>query len=149
MGGLMSVTGEIGGQPLRAGIPVSDLAAGLYLAIGVLVALHDRERTGQGRWVQTSLLEAMVAMMDFQATRWTIDGVVPSSEGNHHPTLVPMGCFATADGYVNIAAPGGRMLDGFFAVAGCAAWRRSRDSRHLKDVRRIANCSTRRSLSGS
>ena len=86
MGGLMSVTGLPGSGPVRAGIPVSDLAAGLYLAIGVLVALHDRDRTGSGRWVQTSLLESMIAMMDFQAARWTIDGEVPAQEGNHHPT---------------------------------------------------------------
>jgi formyl-CoA transferase len=110
MGGLMSVTGLPGGGPVRAGIPVSDLAAGLYLAVGVLVALHDRSRTGTGRWVQTSLLESMIAMMDFQAARWTIDHQVPAQAGNHHPTSVPMGCFATADGYVNIAGAGGRLL---------------------------------------
>ena len=95
---------------------MSDLAAGLYLAIGVLVALHDRERTGTGRWVQTSLLESMIAMMDFQAARWTIDGEVPGQAGNHHPTIVPMGCFATADGHVNIGAAGGRLLRQFAAV---------------------------------
>ncbi|HUL28056.1 MAG TPA: CaiB/BaiF CoA-transferase family protein [Streptosporangiaceae bacterium] len=110
MGGLMSVTGLPGTGPVRAGIPVSDLAAGLYLAIGVLVALHDRGRTGTGRWVQTSLLESMIAMMDFQAARWTIDKEVPAQAGNHHPVSVPMGCFASADGYVNIAGAGGRLL---------------------------------------
>ena len=110
MGGLMSVTGLPGTEPTRAGIPVSDLAAGLYLAVGVLVALHDRDRTGSGRWVQTSLLESMIAMMDFQAARWTIDHEVPAQAGNHHPMGVPMGCFAAADGYVNIAGASGRML---------------------------------------
>jgi crotonobetainyl-CoA:carnitine CoA-transferase CaiB-like acyl-CoA transferase len=110
MGGLMSVTGLPGTEPTRVGIPVSDLAAGLYLAIGVLVALHDRSRTGVGRWVQTSLLESMIAMMDFQAARWTIDHEVPAQAGNHHPTGVPMGCFASADGYVNIAGASGRLL---------------------------------------
>ena len=110
MGGLMSVTGLPGTEPTRAGIPVSDLAAGLYLALGVLVALHDRDRTGTGRWVQTSLLESMIAMMDFQAARWTVDHEVPAQAGNHHPTGVPMGCFAAADGYVNIAGASGRML---------------------------------------
>ncbi len=118
MGGLMSVTGLPGTEPTRAGIPVADLAAGLHLAIGVLVALHDRDRTGTGRWVQTSLLESMIAMMDFQAVRWTIDRHVPGQAGNHHPTNVPMGCFATADGYVNIGAAGGRLLDAFAAVIG-------------------------------
>jgi crotonobetainyl-CoA:carnitine CoA-transferase CaiB-like acyl-CoA transferase len=100
------------------GIPVADLAAGLYLAIGVLVALHERERTGSGRWVRTSLLEAMIAMMDFQAARFTIDGVVPVQEGNHHPTQIPMGCFRTADGYVNIAGPAGRLWRRFCDVIG-------------------------------
>jgi len=117
MGGLMSVTG-LGGEPTRAGIPVSDLAAGLYLAIGVLVALHDRDRTGTGRWVQTSLLESMIAMMDFQAARWTLGHEVPSPAGNHHPTNVPMGCFATADGYVNIGAADGRLLRSLSDVIG-------------------------------
>ena len=118
MGGLMSVTGLPGSEPTRAGIPVSDLAAGLYLAIGVLVALHDRERTGTGRWVQTSLLESMIAMMDFQAARWTIDQEVPAQAGNHHPMSVPMGCFASADGYLNIGAAGGRLLHNLCQVIG-------------------------------
>ncbi|HEY7815469.1 MAG TPA: CoA transferase, partial [Nakamurella sp.] len=118
MGGLMSVTGLPGTEPTRAGIPVSDLAAGLYLAIGVLVALHDRDRTGAGRWVQTSLLESMIAMMDFQATRWTIDRDIPGQAGNHHPMNVPMGCFATADGYLNVGAAGGRLLRAFATAIG-------------------------------
>ena len=118
MGGLMSVTGLPGTEPTRVGIPVADLSAGLYLAVGILVALHDRNRTGRGRWVQTSLLESMIAMMDLQATRWTIDGTVPAPEGNHHPTLVPMGCFRSADGYVNIAGPSGRLLRRFCDAIG-------------------------------
>jgi crotonobetainyl-CoA:carnitine CoA-transferase CaiB-like acyl-CoA transferase len=118
MGGLMSVTGLPGTGPTRAGIPVADLAAGLYLAIGVLVALHERDRTGTGRWVQTSLLESMIAMMDFQAARWTIGRQVPGQAGNHHPVSVPMGCFATADGYVNIGAASGRLLRAFCSVIG-------------------------------
>jgi crotonobetainyl-CoA:carnitine CoA-transferase CaiB-like acyl-CoA transferase len=118
MGGLMSVTGLPGSEPTRAGIPVSDLAAGLYLAIGVLVALHERDRTGSGRWVQTSLLESMIAMMDFQAARWTVDKEVPEPAGNHHPTNVPMGCFATADGYVNIGGADGRLLANLCEVVG-------------------------------
>ena len=118
MGGLMSVTGLPGGGPVRAGIPVADLSAGLYLATGVLVALHDRDRTGMGRWVQTSLLESMIAMMDFQAARWTVNNEIPPQEGNHHPVSVPMGCFASADGYVNIGAAGGRLLDSLCRVIG-------------------------------
>jgi crotonobetainyl-CoA:carnitine CoA-transferase CaiB-like acyl-CoA transferase len=118
MGGLMSVTGLPGTEPTRVGIPVSDLSAGLYLAIGVLAALHDRARTGEGRWVRTSLLESMIAMMDFQAARWTVEGTVPAQEGNHHPTYLPMGCFRSADGWVNVAGPWGRLLRAFCAVIG-------------------------------
>ncbi len=118
MGGLMSVTGLPGTEPTRVGIPVADLSAGLYLAIGVLVALHERERTGVGRWVQTSLLESMIAMMDLQAARWTMEGVVAAQEGNHHPTMVPMGCFRSADGYVNIAGAFGRILHRFCDAVG-------------------------------
>jgi crotonobetainyl-CoA:carnitine CoA-transferase CaiB-like acyl-CoA transferase len=118
MGGLMSVTGMPGTEPTRVGIPVSDLSAGLYLAVGILVALHERARTGEGRWVQTSLLESMIAMMDLQAARWTIDGVVPEQEGNHHPQFLPMGCFRTADSYVNVAGPSGRLLRNFCKVIG-------------------------------
>jgi crotonobetainyl-CoA:carnitine CoA-transferase CaiB-like acyl-CoA transferase len=137
MGGLMSVTGPPGGEPTRAGIPVADLAAGLYLAVGVLAALHDRERTGRGRWVQTSLLEAMIAMMDLQAARWTIDGEVPETAGNHHPTLVPMGCFATADGHVNIGASGGRLLRRFCDVVGLPGL--TSDPRFASGASRSAN----------
>jgi len=118
LGGLMSITGHPGQGPLRVGVPISDLASGLYLAVGILAALHERERSGEGQWVRTSLLEAMIAMLDFQATRWTIDNEVPPQEGNDHPTMIPMGCFATSDGYVNIAAFGGRLWNRFCEVVG-------------------------------
>jgi crotonobetainyl-CoA:carnitine CoA-transferase CaiB-like acyl-CoA transferase len=118
MSGLMSVTGLPGQGPVRAGIPISDLSAGMQLAIGILVALHGRERTGEGCWVQTSLLESMVSTMDFQAARWTIDGEVPGQEGNHHPTMMPMGCFETADGHVNVAGPSGRLWTRFCDAIG-------------------------------
>jgi len=109
MGGLMSVTGAPDGEPVRAGYAVTDLAAGLHAAVGILVALHDRDRSGEGAWVRTSLLEAAIGLLDFQAARYTVEGVVPPRVGNHHPTLVPMGTFATADGHVNIAAIDGRI----------------------------------------
>jgi crotonobetainyl-CoA:carnitine CoA-transferase CaiB-like acyl-CoA transferase len=109
MGGLMSVTGLPGQGPVRAGIPVADLTAGLYCSIGILVALLEREQTGKGRWVHTSLLEAMVAMMDFQATRWTMKHEVPQQAGNDHPTTTPTGLFRTSDGIINIAAGGTEM----------------------------------------
>jgi crotonobetainyl-CoA:carnitine CoA-transferase CaiB-like acyl-CoA transferase len=137
MGGLMSVTGPPGSGPVRAGIPVADLAAGLYLAVGVLVALHDRARTGRGRWVQTSLLEAMIAMMDFQAARWTVDHDVPGQAGNHHPTGVPTGCFATADGHINVAGPSGRLLHSLCDVLGLAGL--PDDPRFDTAARRSAN----------
>jgi crotonobetainyl-CoA:carnitine CoA-transferase CaiB-like acyl-CoA transferase len=137
MGGLMSVTGLAGTEPTRAGIPVSDLAAGLYLAIGVLVALHDRDRTGTGCWVQTSLLESMIAMMDFQAARWTVDQEIPAPAGNHHPTSVPMGCFASADGYVNVAGAGGRLLDSLCEAIGLPGV--PRDPRFDSAAKRSAN----------
>ena len=106
MGGLMSITGLPGQGPVRAGIPLADLSAGLYAAIGILVALLEREVSGEGQWVQTSLLQAQIAMLDFQAARWLIDGEVPLQAGNNHPTSIPTGVFETADGHINIAASG-------------------------------------------
>ncbi len=106
MGGLMSITGLPGQGPVRVGIPVADLTAGLYLAQGILVALLERETSGRGQWVHTSLLQAMVTMLDFQAARWLIDGEIPPQAGNDHPTGIPTGVFTTADGHINIAASG-------------------------------------------
>ena len=110
MGGLMSITGLPGQGPVRVGIPVADLTAGLYLAQGILVALLERERSGRGQWVHTSLLQAMVTMLDFQAARWLIDGAIPPQAGNDHPTGIPTGVFTTADGHINIAASGQTMF---------------------------------------
>jgi crotonobetainyl-CoA:carnitine CoA-transferase CaiB-like acyl-CoA transferase len=118
MGGLMSVTGLPGQGPVRVGIPVADLTAGLYLAQGILVALLERERSGRGQWVHTSLLQAMITMLDFQATRWLIDGEIPPQAGNDHPTGIPTGVFRTADGHINIAASGPRMFARLCAVLG-------------------------------
>ena len=106
MGGLMSVTGLPGQGPVRVGIPIADLTAGMFLAQGILIALYERERSGEGQWVHTSLLEAQIAMLDFQAARWLIDAEVPPQAGNDHPTAIPTGVFETADGHVNIAASG-------------------------------------------
>jgi crotonobetainyl-CoA:carnitine CoA-transferase CaiB-like acyl-CoA transferase len=104
MTGIMSVTGFPGQGPLRVGVAVTDIMAGAFLAQGILIALLDREMSGEGRWVQTSLLEAGITLMDFQATRWTMDKKVPPQEGNNHPTNTPMGLFPTADGFLNLAA---------------------------------------------
>src|SRR3984885_11360448 len=104
MSGIMSVTGIPGQGPVRVGVAVTDIMAGAFLAQGILVALLDREVSGQGHWVQTSLIEAGLTLLDFQATRWTMDKKIPPQEGNNHPTNTPMGCFPTADGFINIAA---------------------------------------------
>jgi crotonobetainyl-CoA:carnitine CoA-transferase CaiB-like acyl-CoA transferase len=111
MGGLMSITGLPGQGPVRAGIPVADLTAGMYCAIGILIALLEREVTGEGQWVQSSLLQAQIAMLDFQAARWLIGHEVPPQAGNNHPTSIPTGVFRTADGYINIAAAGQHMWE--------------------------------------
>ena len=109
MGGLMAITGEPGRGPMRAGCAVSDSAAGLYCAMGILTALLEREASGEGQWVEVSLLNAMIALLDFQAARWTIEKEVPEQAGNDHPTSIPTGVFQTADGYMNIAAGGNEM----------------------------------------
>ena len=106
MGGLMSITGAPGGGPMRVGIPIADLTAGGFAAQGVLLALIGREKTGEGQWVQTSLLQAQIAMLDFQATRWLMDDHVPKQAGNNHPTSIPTGVFETSDGFINIAVAG-------------------------------------------
>ena len=104
MSGIMSVTGLPGQGPVRVGVAVTDIMAGAFLAQGILIALLDREVCGEGRWVQTSLIEAGLTLLDFQATRWTMDKKVPPQEGNYHPTNVPMGLYPTADGFLNLAA---------------------------------------------
>jgi crotonobetainyl-CoA:carnitine CoA-transferase CaiB-like acyl-CoA transferase len=104
MGGLMAITGEPGGPPTRAGIAVADSSAGLYCALGIVTALLEREVSGKGQWVQVSLLQAMIAMLDFQAARWLIAKEVPEQMGNDHPTSIPTGVFSTSDGFINIAA---------------------------------------------
>ncbi len=106
MGGLMSITGLPGQGPVRVGIPVADLTAGIFCAMGILIALLEREVSGEGQWVESSLLAAQIAMLDFQAARWLIAGEVPEQAGNDHPTSIPTGVFRTRDGYINIASAG-------------------------------------------
>ena len=106
MGGLMSITGIPGQGPVRVGIPIADLTSGLLLAQGIILALYERETSGKGQWVHTSLLEAQIFMLDFQASRWLIKGEVPKQAGNDHPTGIPTGVFPTSDGHINIAASG-------------------------------------------
>ncbi|MFT5392742.1 MAG: crotonobetainyl-CoA:carnitine CoA-transferase CaiB-like acyl-CoA transferase [Gammaproteobacteria bacterium] len=113
MGGLMSITGLPGQGPVRVGIPVADLTSGIYLSIGIAAALIERDRSGKGQWVHTSLLQSMISMLDFQAARWTIASEVAPQAGNNHPTGIPTGVFATADGHINIAAAGDHIYKRF------------------------------------
>src|SRR5262245_53992267 len=106
MGGLMSITGEPGRGPMRVGIPIADLSAGLFCALGILVALLEREQSGRGQEVATSLLQAQIFMLDFQGSRWLNAGEVPGQAGNNHPTSIPTGVFKTRDGHINIATAG-------------------------------------------
>jgi len=118
LGGLMSITGAPGEGPMRVGIPVADLCAGMFAAQGTMLALLEREVSGKGQWVRTSLLEAMVQMLDFQAARYLKEGVVPGQAGNDHPTNIPTGVFPTTDGHINIAIAGGVMYERFCNAMG-------------------------------
>src|SRR6202162_6627998 len=106
MGGLMWITGLPGQGPVRVGIPIADLTAGLFCALGIMVALLEREKSGEGQWIQTSLLQAQIFMLDFQAARWLIKHDVPGQAGNNHPTSIPTGVFKTIDGHINVACAG-------------------------------------------
>ena len=116
MGGLMSITGLPGQGPVRVGVPIADLTAGMFAAIGILIALLQREETGRGQWIHTSLLQAQIAMLDFQAARWLIAGDIPPQAGNNHPTSTPTGVFKTADGHMNLASAGEIMWQRLCAV---------------------------------
>ena len=122
MGGLMSITGEPGRGPMRVGIPIADLCAGIFAAQGVLVALLEREASGKGQWVRSSLLQAQIFMLDFQAARWLMRGEVPPQAGNNHPTSIPTGVFRTRDGHINIAAAGHQIWARLAEALGAEAW---------------------------
>jgi len=121
MGGLMWITGEPGTGPMRAGAAIADTSAGLYAAIGILVALAERERSGRGQWVQTSLLQAQIAVCDFQAARYLVEGIVPQQAGNDHPYATPMGVLPTADGFINIGVGGEGQWKAFCKAIGMPA----------------------------
>jgi crotonobetainyl-CoA:carnitine CoA-transferase CaiB-like acyl-CoA transferase len=122
MGGLMSVTGLPDQGPVRVGIPIADLCAGIFAAQGVLVALLEREQSGRGQFVHTSLLESMVYMMDFQTARWTVDGEVARQAGNYHPTSIPTGVYRARDGWINIAVFGSKIWERFCEILGAPEW---------------------------
>lgn len=140
MGGLMSVTGLPGQGPVRAGIAVSDSSAGLFAALGVLTALLEREQSGEGQWVQSSLLHSMIAMMDFQAARYLIDHKVPGQAGNDHPLACPMGLFQAQDGVLNLGASGEANWKKLCKVVGHEEW--IDDPRFSKENDRIQHRST-------
>ncbi|MBM3528627.1 MAG: CoA transferase [Alphaproteobacteria bacterium] len=121
MGGLMSITGLPGQGPVRVGIPVADLTAGLFCALGIMVALLEREKSKKGQHVATSLLQAQIFMLDFQAARWLIGNDVPKQAGNDHPTSIPTGVFKTTDGHINIATTGGAIWERFCKALGADA----------------------------
>jgi crotonobetainyl-CoA:carnitine CoA-transferase CaiB-like acyl-CoA transferase len=137
MGGLMSVTGIAGDGPMRVGIPIADLCAGIFAAQGILVALLEREASGRGQWLHTSLLEAMVYMMDFQTSRYLIDGEVATQAGNFHPTSIPTGVYKAKDGYLNIAVFGSKIWERFCTILGAPEW--IGDERYRDKAARSAN----------
>jgi formyl-CoA transferase len=122
MSGLMSVTGMPGEGPMRVGIPIADLCAGIFAAQGILVALLERDTSGKGQWLHTSLLESMVYMMDFQTSRWLIEGDIPTQAGNYHPTSIPTGVYKAKDGYMNIAVFGSKIWERFCDILGAPEW---------------------------
>src|SRR5246500_5505886 len=122
MGGLMSITGLPGQGPVRVGIPIADLTAGMFAALGILVALLEREKSKKGQHVTTSLLQAQIFMLDFQAARYLVQGEVAKQAGNNHPTSIPTGVFKTADGHINIAATGQKIWERFCQTLGTPEW---------------------------
>ncbi len=137
MGGLMSVTGLPGQGPVRVGIPIADLCAGIFAAQGILVALLERESSGRGQWLHTSLLEAMVCMMDFQTSRWLIDGEIATQAGNYHPTSIPTGVYKARDGYINIAVFGSKIWERFCTILEAPEW--ATDAKYKDKAARSVN----------
>ena len=140
MGGFMGVTGQPD-QPMRAGTAIADLASGVYAATGVLVALAERAQSGRGQWVQSSLLAAQIALMDFQAARYLVEGEVPQATGNDHPTITPMGVVATADGHINLAVGGDGQWQALAEAMGHPEWAENPDyaeidarTRHREEI---------------
>src|SRR6201996_5223441 len=127
MGGLMSITGLPGQGPVRVGIAVADLTAGLFCSIGILTALLEREKSKKGQHISTSLLQAQIFMLDFQASRWLIANEVAKQAGNDHPTSIPTGVFKTADGHINIATTGGAIWQRFCKALGADAMLKNPD----------------------
>ena len=133
MGGLMSITGAPGEGPMRVGIPVADLTAGLFCAMGIQTALLEREKSGLGQWVNTSLLQAQIFMLDFQAARWLSENHVAGQAGNNHPTSVPTGVFKTSDGSINLAVAGETIWKRFAEAVDKGEWLEMDELKNAKE----------------
>jgi formyl-CoA transferase len=133
LGGLMSITGAPGHGPMRVGIPIADLTAGLFCALGIMVAIIERGKSQEGQWLHTSLLQSQIFMLDFQAARWLTKGEVPQQAGNNHPTSVPTGVFKTADGAINIGVAGNVIWQRFADAIGKPEWAESEDYKDNPD----------------
>ncbi len=137
LGGLMSITGEPGRGPMRVGIPIADLAAGLFCALGIMVALLEREKSGEGQWLHTSLLQSQIALLDFQAARWLVKGEIPDQAGNNHPTSVPTGVYRTADGAINLGIAGETIWKRFTLAIAKPEW--AEDPDYENNAARLAH----------
>ena len=133
MGGLMSITGAPGEGPMRVGIPVADHTAGLFCAMGIQTALLEREKSGLGQWVNTSLLQAQIFMLDFQAARWLSENHVAGQAGNNHPTSVPTGVFKTSDGSINLAVAGETIWKRFVEAVDKGEWLEMDEFKNAKE----------------
>ncbi|MEQ8196332.1 MAG: CaiB/BaiF CoA-transferase family protein [Rhodospirillales bacterium] len=142
MGGLMSITGLPGQGPVRVGIPIADLCSGIFCSYGILLAIIEREKSGKGQWVHTSLIQAMIFMLDFQAARWLVGHEVPQQAGNDHPTSMPTGVYETKDGYMNLAVAGDTIWRRFCGEVDHEDWAedpRFKDSQGRSDNRKELN----------
>ena len=148
----MSITGEPGRGPMRVGIPIADLSAGLFCALGILVALLEREQSGKGQEVATSLLQAQIFMLDFQGSRWLNAREVPGQAGNNHPTSIPTGVFKTSDGHINIATAGAATWERLCRAIGAEELHRAipstRPRRPARQNRDALNAEIERCLAG-
>ena len=137
MSGIMSVTGDPKGGPMRAGVAITDITAGYIAACGAMTALLEREVSGEGQWVQSSLIQAGIAMMDFQAARYLMAGEIPKQVGNDHPTSMPTSCYQSSDGYINVAATGEPMWVALCEAMGIAEL--ATDERFKSEAMRVAH----------
>lgn len=137
MGGIMSVTGPVGGPPYRVGIAQADITAGMFAAYGIMVALFHRERSGKGQKVETSLFQSQLAQLTFQAGRFFATGVSPKPQGNQHPLIAPYESFRTRDGHINIAVGNNSLWSTFCRVLGLEAY--EKDPRFDTNPKRVEN----------